>query len=259
MKNGFAILLFLLISFKVYSQKNKREVIQGIILSDSLRIENVHVINKTTLKGAYTNKKGTFSLPIKIGDILYISHINYDIKEIVITQNSFKNKTINIQIESKTYALEEVILKKKRSIFYVDPEIMPNAVLNATKLKLPFTNTAPTEDKSTLKLRSGVSVNLVSFINVLNGNRKKEKELKKAKLRDQKIEKLRTKFSNSFFYHQLKIQKGYINQFLEYCVQEGVFQYKEKGNILKLTQFLIKKSKTYIHQKLDESILLTKK
>ena len=83
--------------------------------------------------------------------------------------------------------------------------------------------------------------------------------MEKAKIKDHKIDKLRAQFSNSFFYHQLKIQEGHINQFLEYCVEKGVFQFHEKDNILKLTHFLIQTSKTYMHQRLNENLLLTKK
>jgi hypothetical protein len=260
MKNCYTLLFTLLCFTGMYSQEDKRALIHGIIVSDSLVIENTHIINKTTLKGTFTNKNGAFSLPIKIGDTLSISHINFSTKEILISNEIFTKKTFKIEMDSKTYALEEVTIKKKRSIFYIDPEIIPNSVLNATTLKLPFTNgIKPVENKSTLRLKSGLSVNLVSFINVLNGNRKKEKELAKAKKKDYKVDQLRAQFSNSFFYHQLKIQEGHINQFLEYCVEKGVFQFHEKDNILKLTHFIIQTSKTYMHQKLDEDILLTKK
>jgi hypothetical protein len=260
MKNCCAFLFTLLCLTSIYSQEVKRVLTRGVIVSDSLTIENAHIINKTTLKGAFTTKKGTFSLPIKMGDVIYISHINFNTKEIIINSKSLAKGVLKIQIDSKTYALEEVSIKKKRSIFYVDPEIMPNSVLNATTLKLPFSNGKKlVEDKSTLKIKSGVSVNLVSFINVLNGNRKKEKELANAKKRDHKIDELRAQFSNSFFYHQLKIQKGHINLFLEYCVEKGLFQFHKKDNILKLTHFLVQISKTYMHQKLNENVLLTKK
>jgi len=260
MKNCCTFLFTLLCLNVIYSQVGKRVLAKGIIVSDSIRIENAHIINKTSQKGTYSTKNGTFSLPIKMGDVIYISHINFNRKEIIINTKSLTKGILKIKIESKTYTLEEITIKKKRSIFYVDPEIMPNSLLNATTLKLPFSNGKKlVEDKSTLKIKSGVAVNLVSFINVLNGNRKKERELAKAKKRDHKIDELRAQFSNSFFYHQLKIQKGHINLFLEYCVEKGLFQVHKKDNILKLTHFLVQISKTYMHQKLNENVLLTKK
>ena len=226
---------------------------------DSLGIKDVHIINKTTSKGTFTKDKGTFEIPVSLGDILYISHINYSKKEIIITRENIASKKIIISINDKTYALEEVILKKKVSPFYLDPQIIPTSRITQVQLKLPYANVKPIEDKSTLRAESGVAINIVSFINSINGKRKKERELKKAKLSDQRIDRLRAKFSNSFFHHHLKIKKGYINQFLEYSVARGVFQLPEKENIIQLTDFLIQTSKTFTHQKINHDTLLTKK
>jgi len=259
MKNCYSFLIALFFLTSLFSQKKKSIELTGTVFSDSLLIEHVHIINKTSLKGTITNSNGIFKLPVNIGDTLHISHINYEIKNLVISITENITKKISVHLSAKTHALNEVFIKKKRSIFYVDPQIMPHAMVNATTLKLPYANVkAPPENKNIIRPESGLSVNLVSLINTFNGKRKKAKELKNAKISDQKHDALRGQFQDSFFYVDLKIRKGFINQFIAYCIKEGIHDYKEKDNIIKLTNYLIQKSKTYSYKQIDLDTLVSK-
>jgi hypothetical protein len=243
----------------LFSQEKKNFELTGVVLSDSLTIENAHVINSTSLKGTFTNINGAFKLPVKVGDTLLISHINFNHKKVIISIAEKVTKHMNVNINVKTYTLDEVSLKKRKGIFYVDPQIMPHSMVNKSTLKLPYANVkAKPENKNILRPESGLAVNLVSLINTFNGKRKKIKELKNAKIKDQKLDKLRSKFQDSFFYVDLKIRDGFINHFLEYCIQEGIYTYRERNNSIKLTNYLIQKSKTYTHKQIDNDTLLSK-
>lgn len=259
MKNCYTFLIALFCLTVLFSQERKSFVLNGTVFSDSLTLENVHIINKTNLKGTITNNNGKFMLPVKVGDTLHISHINFEVKQLIISISDKIIKKTSVNLYSKTHTLNEVTIKKRKSIFYVDPQIMPHSMVNATTLKLPYANVkAKPENKDVLRPESGLAVNLVSVINTFNGKRKKAKELKNAKIRDQKFDKLRNQFQDSFFYVDLKIREGFINQFLEYCIKEGIYSYKEKNNIIKLTNYLIQKSKMFPHKQIDNDTLLSK-
>lgn len=231
----------------------------GTVFSDSLTLENVHIINKTSFKGTITNNHGLFKLPVKVGDTLHISHINFEVKKLVISVAEKGTKNVFVNLSPKTHALNEITIQKRKSIFYVDPQIMPHSMINATTLNLPYANVkAKPENKDILRPESGLAVNLVSLINTFNGKRKKAKELKNAKIKDQKFDNLRSQFQDSFFYVDLKIRKGHINQFIAYCIKEGIYNYREKDNIIKLTNYLIQKSKTYPYKHIDLDTLLSK-
>lgn len=259
MKNCYTFLFTFFCLTTLFSQKKINFELIGTVISDSLAIENVHVINKTSLKGTFTNKNGVFTIPVKVGDTLTISHINMSSKTVIVSIAEKVTKQISISIGSKTHALTEITLKKRRPFFYVDKDIMPHSMINSSSLKLPFANVKQKpENKNVLRPESGLAVNLVSLINAFNGKSKKAKELKDAKIRDKKFDKLRNKFQDSFFYVDLKIRDGFINKFLEYCIKEGIYSYREKDNIIQLTNYLIQKSKIYPHKQIDSDTLLSK-
>jgi hypothetical protein len=259
MKNCYTFLFTFFCLTSLFSQEKKTFELTGTVLSDSIAIENVHIINKTSLKGAFTNKNGVFILPVKVGDSLFVSHINMSSKTVIISIAEMVTKQISVNIYSKTHTLTEITLKKRRPFFYADTDIMPHSMVNSTTLKLPYANVKQKpENKNVLRPESGLAVNLVSLINSFNGKRKKAKELKNAKKRDKKFDKLRSQFQDSFFYVDLKIRDGYINKFLEHCIKEGIYSYREKDNIIQLTNYLIQKSKVYPHKQIDNDTLLSK-
>lgn len=260
MKNCYLPLIVIFLCQSILSQEKNSFTLTGTIFSDSVAIENAHIINKTTLKGTISNKLGEFTLPVKVGDTLFISHINYSNKHILISiaDKIIKKRTIDLFV--KTHALEEVTIRKKRSIFYVDPQIMPKSVVNASTLKLPYANVIAKKDKRITKLTlTSASVNLTNLINFFNGKAKKAKELKEAKLRDRRLDNIRKQFTDYFFVHQLKIEKQYINQFLNYCLHSGIIKQYQTGNRIKLTEFLLIESKTFPHRQIESDTLLTKK
>lgn len=52
-------------------------------------ITDVHIINKNTNQGANSNDSGIFEIPVSINDTLFISHINLQKKELIITPVNF--------------------------------------------------------------------------------------------------------------------------------------------------------------------------
>lgn len=259
MKNYNLALLLLIICHTIFSQEKTSFTLSGTILSDNMTLENTHIINKRTLKGVITNKIGQFELPVSIGDTLFISHINYVNKEVIISIAEKITKKLTINLMSKTHTLEEVTIRKRRSIFYVDPQIMPQALANATTLKLPYAKVVSKKDESIAKLSfTNAKVNLDNLINIINGNAKKEKILKKEKLKDRRLNEIRKEYTDFFFTKQLNIDKDYIVHFLNYCLNSGIIRLYKLGNKINLTQLLITESKSFPHKQIDPNTLLTK-
>jgi hypothetical protein len=259
MKNCYTLFFIFCWCTNLLSQEQQSFELTGTIFSDSLAIENAHIINKRTLKGTITNSKGMFMLPVKVRDTLLVSHINYTIAHVVVSIAEKATKKTTIQLHVKTHTLNEISLKKRKSIFYVDPEIMPAAIVNATTLKLPYANVIAKKDEAISKLTfTSAAVNLDNLINYINGNTKKAKELKEVTLKDHKLDQIRKKYTDHFFIHQLKIEKQYINLFLNYCLNSGILSKYRNGNALLLTQLLIAESKTFPHKQIDEDTLLSK-
>jgi hypothetical protein len=259
MKKHQLLIMTLFFAITLFSQQKNQAIIDGKIMVDSTAIEHAHIINKSTLKGSISNKIGAFKLPVKVGDTIFISHINFKKKEVIISQKNIESQNIIIELETQSHQLNEVVIKKRRSIFYVDPEIMPNHLVNPITLKLPYANVKAKKDQRISKLTlTSASIDLENLINSLNGNAKKARELKRTKKIDDQLNSIRKQYTDFFFTHQLNIEKQYINQFLNYCLNAGILSPYKNKNSVKLTELLVRESKTFPHTKIDEDTLLSK-
>lgn len=256
----FLFLLLSLTSLITIAQNNSK-IVSGYIFLDSLVVQDVHIINTRLDLGSVSNKKGQFEILASKGDILIISHLNFEYKEHLITNENLESKTINIHLNSKTYMLDEVVLKKKKGIFDFDKDILlHNApVVNATTLKLPYANSRKPKSETTLEIESGIAVNLTGLINSLNGKTKQKRILKELKIEDKNLQQIRKHFTDGFFVYQLKIKKENINPFLEHCMSKGIINLFHKNKLLELTSILLDNSKSSPYLLEIENTKLTQK
>lgn len=255
------VLLIFGINFAFINAQENNTFITGKVVLDSIAVVDVHVINKSTKIGTITNNNGLFEIPVKLGDSLFLSHLNLQDKLVLITPKIISSKKIIIPLEEKIVVLNEIILEKQQSIFYQDPEITTykGPEINAEILNLPYANTVAKKDESVIKFRSGGVISLDNLINSLNGNKKREKLLQKLAKEDTQLKKIRKQFTDDFFVTDLKIKKEYINQFLNDCIDKNIIRVFKSDNILKLTKLLMNESKLYPHKIVDEDLFLTKK
>ncbi|MDD7915926.1 carboxypeptidase-like regulatory domain-containing protein [Polaribacter ponticola] len=254
MKKQLVNCLLLFIS-ATYAQVEK--TITGKVVFDNIAVSDVHIVNKNTNIGTITNKNGVFDISASLGDTLHFTHINLEEKLVAITKKIITKNSLEITLVEKTYALDEIVIGKPRSIFYVDPELMPPSTVNAATLKLPYVNTIPKQNTSIVKLRSGGVVSLDNLINSLNGNKKRIKELKKAKLEDSSLNKIRKHFTDDFFITDLKINKENINPFLNYCFKKNIVSYFNRNENIRLTKILIDESKKFPQKIKTDSVLIS--
>lgn len=251
----YQLLLYsFLFSVFCYSQKHKK-VITGKVFFDDNVIADVHVVNKNSNIGTNSDDLGLFEIPVVLGDTLLFSHINLKDKKIVIDTSILNQEVTKIDLESKTYQLEEITLEKPKSIFYVDPEILPSPTVNAETLNLPYANTKPKKENAIFKFRSGGLISLDNLINALNGNNKREKQLMKIQYEDKMLEKIRKHYTDDFFITDLNIKQENIMPFLNYCFKKNIINYYKKENLLTLTTILMKESKTFPQDKIEISLL----
>jgi len=250
-----------IISFTCIDAQEKRTMLSGKTVLDSISVVDVHIINKSTKIGTITNDEGLFQIPVKVGDTLFYSHLKYQDKIIFITDKIISDNNFTIHLDEKTVVLKEIVYEKPRSIFYQDPEILTYSgpKVSAKSLKLPFANTKAKENKSIFKIRSGSVVSLDNLIGSINGSKKREKQLKKMSSEDATLLKIRRKFTDDFFITDLKIKKEYINQFLNDCIDKNIIRIFKQDNIIQLTNLLIKESQLYPNKTTIEKFILTKK
>jgi hypothetical protein len=241
--------------------QEKRRLLKGKTVLDSLIIGDVHIINKNTNIGTITNANGFFEIPIKVGDRLLFSHLNLEDRFVLITDKILADKNFTLILSEKIHTLNEITFKKPKSIFYQDKEIgeYNGPKINAKILRLPFANIKVKKETSILKIRAGGVVSLDNLTNSINGNKIREKMLQKMANEDTELSKIRKQYTDDFFITDLKIKKEYINPFLNYCIDKNIIRIFKSSNSLNLTKLLMKESKTFPHKILNEDLFLTKK
>jgi hypothetical protein len=244
MKN--IVLLFSMLFTMILTSQEKRKVITGQVNFNHAVISDVHVVNKNSNQGTITNNLGIFEILVFVGDTLEFSHINLKKQDILMTKSFMNQRKIEINLQEKTYALNEISLAKPRSILYLDPEIMPPPTVNARTLNLPYANSNAKKDHSILNITSGAVINLDNLINAINGTNKRRKKLQKIALEDSKLSKIRKQYTDDFFITDLHIKQENINIFLNYCVKKNIVSAFNKKNSLKLTKILLDESKTFV-------------
>lgn len=255
MKKRLLLTFLVLQSVAIFSQEKRKRITGKIFLNEDI-ISDVHIINKNSNQGTTTNDFGLFEIPVSIGDILEFSHINLKKEKLIVTKELLEQDVLKIDLQNKTYELDEITLEKPKSIFYVDPEIMPHPTVNAKTLNLPYANVRAKKDSKIGKISlTSASVNLDNLLNAINGTNKRKKQLKKISYEDSILSQIRKYFTDDFFITDLSIKQENINLFLNYCFKKNIINHFNKKDNLKLTKILIEESKTFQKDNIEISLL----
>ncbi len=248
----FYIFIFFILSFQLYAQ-NDLQIINGIVSSDSIAIENVHIINISTKRGTISNKFGEFKISVKINDTINFSNIQFENKTIIINKNTLEDGFIIVQLFQKTNKLKEVMVMQSNNM--AKSLGLPNAdkiPLNKLERNLNYYSQ---ESLAVVILATllGQQGGIDDIYNIISGNRKRDRKLKKLIDEDKKLEFnqeyiqiIRDYFKDDFFLNTLKIPKKNIDGFVEFCLPKGIVNLFEKRRHLEIVDIFIQNKEEYI-------------
>jgi len=247
----FYIFIFFILSFQLYAQ-NDLQIINGIVSSDSIAIENVHIINISSNRGTISNNFGEFKISVKINDKINFSNIQFENKTIIINKDHLENSFINVQLFQKTNKLKEIVVIQSNNM--AKSLGLPNAdkiPLNKLERNLNYYSQ---ESVAVVILATllGQQGGIDDIYNIISGNRKRDRELKYL-LDEDKINKItkeyiiniRDHFQDDFFINTLEIPKEDINVFLNYCLPKDIMFLFDKNRYLDLIDVFIIESKAF--------------
>jgi len=261
MKTRVLIGFFLSISWLAVSQ-NKQVVLHGTVLCKNKSVANAHILNNRTALGTISDKNGLFSLRVSLHDTLQISSIQHEKAFVVITTVPFKNKNITVALTTKTYLLDEVLLKnhdlsgRLSSDVHQTPQDKRATALGKTmtfttgefsgelkddyidaKVRPPSNNTDPTSAfqgaGATVSMPFKYSERLWALRKKLN---------KSAAL----PAKLLGYFGADFFFKELKIPEVSYHHFISYCTGVGLEELYDSHKILELIVLLKTEAISYL-------------
>ena len=233
------------------SQEN-RVLISGEIKNDSVPIQNVHIINKSSQKGTITNRIGQFKISVTDKDTLMISDIQFQNKIVIINQDHLLTKFIEINLLELTNELDEVIVQQFDDM---SEELgLPNAgkePLNKLDRNLNHYSqkSTPVVILEALLFKQG---GIDDIYNIVSGNRKRDRKLKQLIQEDELnvskmeyVKTIRAHFQDEFFINSVKIEEEYIDTYIYYCLAQDIGNLYDKGRLIEVIDVLLKSKEQY--------------
>ena len=253
---------FFLLSVSAGAQTSFSDRLQGKVLHDTKSIADVHVMNTTSRKATITDEDGNFSLPVKLGDTLVFSAVQFKRKTMVVTITILESASVFVPLEEFVNELDEVVLRPfdlSGDLTRDMENLNTEAVVTASTLGLPNAYAKPlTQSERLLREASGGSVVLgagiapgaVAPLNpIINAITGRTKMLKKRVVRDTKYartERVRHFYADSLFVRELKIPQNKIDDFMYFCEVDPAFSsIVDTHDRLKIWTFIRKKSTIY--------------
>jgi hypothetical protein len=235
------IVVFLLsISIQI-SFSQTETVYKGKVLCDNFPIEKVELINLNTEKSAFSNNTGEFSIAAKPKDIIVFASKLYEVKRIVVDQNTIDNNNLIISLFLKPEQLEEVVITKTPSIKWEKDTKWEQEKLD----QLALEKVARTP--KVLGINNGTIENGMDFMRIgrmIFGLFAKEKE--KIKISPPKIEFIalaKTSCNQKFYIETLKLKPQEIELFQQFCDADPKSKMVAKNyNTLEMMDFLFAKN-----------------
>ena len=210
------IFLSFLILFAVasFGQSADSLVVKGKVNAYVVNLEGVTVIDMRTEHLALTDENGDFVIQAKVGDTLVFSGLQFKRKEIVLGQEDFEDKTLNVHLVAVAHQLNEVVIRNYNGITAESLGIIP---LNQKKY-------TPAERKyATAASYKMNPKGLDPILNLISGRTamlKKEIEVEKKETYMAMLEKM---FDQEHFVKTLQLPLEYVKGFEFYAVDNKQF------------------------------------
>lgn len=244
MKIKLTNLFFLIfIAMKCIAQENP-VTINGQVKSLKKTISNVHIINKTTGQGTFSNENGKFAMNVSLGDSILFSSIVYQNRIIKITNTHIHSKSMTVYLEPGLTELDVIELEQKIRTDWSNMSVPIGTVLDDDEItnKKP-----PNAEKLTNPISGNSGINFMNIFYLLTTKiRKKNKEKKREQkrillLKNEFSEKIKVLYGDDFFIESLNIPKDEIYLFLDYCEGLGLKELYN-NNEFQIKNFLVKQS-----------------
>jgi hypothetical protein len=232
-------LLILFLVFQVIAFAQDRIPIKGRLIYRNINVVAANVVNITAQINTITDGEGAFEIPVKTGDEVVFSSVQYMIRTVEITPEIIQKNRLIITVNEKINALEEVVITPD------DAEKFLN--LKEEEFKgFDYDRDKSTRLENTI-VRQGQLNNGLNLINVAKLiakiiNNKTEEEKRNLK----PSEVLSYVFDTSFFKSDLELRDDQIAGFLEH-IDDNLPSQKllNQSQQFQLIDYLIMQSKKY--------------
>lgn len=249
MRNKKNILLFFVVASIALNTnaQDKLTKLKGFVKYDSLYLQDINILNKTSNFGASSNAIGAFILYAKKEDSILFSSVVYENRVIKISETHINSKSITVYLEPDLYQLEEIMLHKKILLNSIKIAVTKGTILDNDVIT---NNKPPNARKLTDPNANAGGINPIAIYMMLTKKarlKRKAKRVKQQQIEEQKLtftSTVKDLYGAPFFKETLHISEDKIYLFLDYCEGNGLNNYYNSNEIV-VKNFLIKQAQIF--------------
>ena len=243
-----------LLSYTNHSAQGNRKVMHGKIVSDSLSVARIHIINENTQRGTTTNAYGDFAIPAKVNDTLVFSALQYKIYRRIVSAEDLQKLQVLIELKPQVNELDEIIIKP---ISMAKQLNLPNADKKPlTKLEARLNgHTKASTPIVILGTLIGGAGGLDNLYYVLSGKRKKDRKLKKLLDEDKMrnldnitIKQIKQYYKNDFFTQTVGIPIEEIDNFIDFCLKDDIITLYNTNKHLEIVEIFLREKDLFLEE-----------
>lgn len=237
-------IVLLIFLTNLYITNAQQVEISGRVIDSLQPIENIHIVNKNSKQGTFTNNKGKFTLKVTLNDTLKVSSISHQEKNIIISKKDIITKFIIVKLKQSNTLLDEVVIKKHNLTgnLITDIKQIPKEHFNEKLSKKINTDYKKLATQIKIQAPTGLVFSL-------GKSAAQKRRLKRNKLKEKREfpTKLLAKLGSHFFYNELKIPRDKYYHFITYCsYNKKVEELFKSDKIFELIGLLQNESVAYL-------------
>ncbi len=243
-------MLFLAVNLHLTAQEGT--LIAGLVQSDSVQLQDIHVLNLSTLQGTITNVYGEFRIKVSVKDTLIFSGIQFHTLGLIVDENLVRQRKIKIELKPKIEELSEIELQGHDldGLFFIDTKRLRDSLPLVSDRAVDFSNQGYDDPTSSNYVVPAASlVNLVSMI----GKKKRKERKEEANLIQSKRQapaNLRKELGDDVFVNQMAIPKVHIEPFIRYCQKKNILELYVEGRLMEVIDILVKEKENYRRERI---------
>jgi len=247
MKNGYLLLGLFLLVFNIAS--SQQIDLEGNV-TNAFDIEGIHILNKTSKYNTVTNEFGEFVIRIQVQDTIIFSSIKYQIKELIITEDIYYKKKININLNELVNELDEVLIGNTLTgdLFTDLKNIKVEETFNFDNVGIPGFKGEPEEKIVPLAAAAfPLNVNIEALYKHIGGYYKKLKIQRKWTKENLTVAEIIDYYGFKFFEDAYRIPNNKLYDFLLFCIETTTLNLDyNRQNFAGVLQIFNEKSKIYV-------------
>lgn len=250
MAKYFLIVLFLGLSNGCYSQE--AVLLKGQIVADSLNGAFINIVNITQETGSVNNEHGEFEIQAQKNDTLYFSSVQYEVMEVIITEEIVDAAYLEVTLALKINELEEVKISNITLSGNLENDLSSIKTFSQADVGIPYP-TRPRLSVIDRKIYAASSGALSLLISTLNGDLKKLKKARANQQLDRLVHRGMEAVPLTVFVEDFRIPEEHVLNFVYFCAEDPNFkEILNLENPLELIDYYQSRSEYYLKERMGK-------